>query len=107
MSYNPRVAEQQTRMLDARGTAMFLVEKERYWQVLEEELTKEPMNGWIDLEDPMGYLIDTITFGDDKDRVADALADYIRFSGICQRAGSFDHLLPDEELIARATAYIR
>ncbi len=86
MSTNKRI-QQQTELIISlqEGTAEHEIEKERYWQIFEEEIKKDPFSGWIGHEDPLDVLIDAVDSGD-VDRIAWILPEVIRFKEIVERA---------------------
>ena len=90
MSVNYRVSTQVNKLLEARGTDRYLAEKEKYWQILEEELTANPKNCWIGYENPTDYLDGLLqSFGTEfctLDKLNEAFADYKRFHDIYERA---------------------
>ena len=108
MAVNARVSEQANKMAEAYGSGNKEVdkaEKEKYWQVLEEELTKQPVNGWIDYEDPVDWLLALVADGDKKECVKEALDNYTRFCEICKKVTGREWL--DKELVASAEAYLK
>ena len=108
MSVNSRVSEQVNKLAEAYGTdrERYLAEKEKYWQILEEELTDEPSNGWIGYEDPVDYLDGCIqdigTEHTNSEEIREALADYRRFCEIYERATGYT--CRNENVIADAEA---
>lgn len=92
MSVNRRVSDQVNKLAEAYVTdhERYLTEKNKYWQILEEELTKEPSNGWIGYEDPVDYLDGCIqdagTEHTRADEIKEALDDYRKFCEIYERA---------------------
>lgn len=108
MSYNARVSGQAYKMAEAYDNGnkeVYKAEKEKYWQVLEEELTEQPVNGWIDYEDPVDWLSAMVADGDKKEWVEEALDNYTRFCEICKKVTGREWL--DKEVVASAEAYLK
>ena len=108
MAVNARVSEQVNKMAEAYGNGnkeVYKAEKEKYWQVLEEELTEQPVNGWIGYEDPVDCLSAMVADGDKKEWVKEVLDDYTRFCEICEKVTGREWL--DKELVASAEAYLK
>lgn len=107
MSCNARVSEQVKRVALQYGVnhEAYEAEKEIYWQILEEELEKEPVNGWIGYEDPVDALRAFLEDEDDKEDVAEILGEYIRFCEICKKVTGKDWM--DRDLVAEAEEYVR
>ena len=116
MSCNARVSEQVRKMSEAYGKdkALYKIEREKYWQVLEEELLKAPRNGWVDLEDPGEYLGENL-YGEHgsawteyryKEMVAEVLPDYIRFHQIVEKTGAHVACKFNPKMVEDARKYI-
>ena len=107
MSMNKRVTGQARVLGETYGTDRYEAEREKYWQILEEEARKDPLaSGWLGWEDPVDFLIERIADGDDKELVAEVLADFKRFNEICERAGHGGGTWNYEKVVATAEKYI-
>ena len=98
MAVNYRVTAQANKMVEAYRTPEYEAEKEKYWQILEEEYLKEPRNGWIGLEDPEDSLNESIG-NDDAKWTEETLEFYLRFYKITGWK-------MNEELVHAAKVYI-
>lgn len=82
----------------------YLTAKENYYKILEEELLKQPFNGWVDLENPEDALIESIYNWDNKEWVQEILDDYLRFCSIYSKCTKKDIL--NKELVMDAKNYL-
>lgn len=105
MAVNKRVQEQVNILIDASGTDRFEAEKEIYWMILEVELRKQPINGWIPYEDPEDALTEAILDGAPKDEVKTILDDYIRFNSILKKVCGYDYMR--DSIVEQAKEYVQ
>ena len=107
MSCNNRVTAQANRIGDAKSPEDRAKEKELYFQILEEELRKQPQfNLWIDYEDPVDVLEESLCNKDNPERVAEVLEDYKRYREIVDRVAPDHSMKTDYDLIWEAEEYI-
>ena len=106
MSYNQRVTDQATLLGLAYGTDRYTEQKETYFKVLEEELTKQPYNGWLDYENPVDTLGESVLDGKDPKWVEEILEDYKKFCEIVDRVRKTPGATADEKVIRMAEEYI-
>lgn len=89
MAVNQKVLEKSNELGEAYsmgmglGTIEYKKAQEEYFRVLEEELRKEPDNGWIDMENPKDFLYEMIEESDAR-YLADALYSYMRFCKVVE-----------------------
>lgn len=107
MAMNAKVTAQVRILANAYGTPEYKKEEDRYFEILEDELRKQPLNGWIDMEDPTDCLEEAILDDDGAERTQELLDGYIRFKEIVARVNdkAFEDVA-DMGLIEKAKDYI-
>ncbi len=109
MAINARVSAQVKRLLQSLGTKEFDKEKERYWQVVEEEYRKDPEAawGWLGYADPTDGLREAVMNEEDKSWVAERLEDYKRFWSMVHSVNDVRVSKIDLDLVRMAEEYIK
>ena len=105
MSMNIRVSTACQEMSEAyvkfgKNSSEFAIARNLYFLTIEEELRKEPANGWVELENPIDCLVESLYAEDSKEYIKEILNDYIRYCGIIKRVTGKD--IKKDDVVFRA-----
>ena len=113
MAYNFRVSEQTNKMVQAHvnfgtNSKEYQKEKETYRRIFEEEMAKDPFNGWYGWEEPASHLWDITNGQGEKEYVSEVYEDYCWYNSICDKYHSPSQweLSRRQELEERVTKFL-